>query len=67
MEKKENFAMESFWKEALKADSVLMWIVFNIRHYQEDRALLALKDGLTDRNKKQSSVGGQDYILSKIP
>ena len=31
MEKKENFAIESFWKEALKADSLLLWIVVNSR------------------------------------
>lgn len=29
MEKKDNFAIESFWKEALKADSLLLWIVVN--------------------------------------
>lgn len=29
MEKKENLAIESFWKEALKADSLLFWIVVN--------------------------------------
>lgn len=29
MEKKENLAIEFFWKEALKADSLLLWIVVN--------------------------------------
>ena len=29
MEKKKNFSIESFWKEALKADSLLWWIVVN--------------------------------------
>ena len=31
MEKKEYFSIESFWKEALKADSLLWWIVVNSR------------------------------------
>ena len=31
MEKKENLAIEFFWKEALKADSLLLWIVVNSR------------------------------------
>lgn len=31
MEKKENFAIQSFWKEALKEDSLLWWIVINSR------------------------------------
>ena len=29
MEKKENFTIESFWEKALKADSLLLWIVVN--------------------------------------
>lgn len=29
MEKKENLAIESFWEKALKADSLLLWIVVN--------------------------------------
>ncbi len=35
MKKKKNFTIESFWKEALNADSLLMWIVFNIGHNRE--------------------------------
>ena len=35
MEKKENFAIESFWKEALQADSLLLWIVVNSRLVSE--------------------------------
>lgn len=31
MDKRENLAIESFWKEALKADSLLLWIVVNSR------------------------------------
>lgn len=31
MDKRENLAIESFWKETLKADSLLLWIVVNIR------------------------------------
>lgn len=29
MDKRENFTIESFWKEALQADSLLLWIVIN--------------------------------------
>lgn len=36
MEKKEYFTIESFWKEALNADSLLWWIVFNIGHNREE-------------------------------
>lgn len=31
MENKEDFTKESFWKEALKADSLLFWIIVNSR------------------------------------
>ena len=31
MEKKEYFTIESFWEKALKADSLLLWIVVNSR------------------------------------
>lgn len=31
MEKKEIFTKEAFWEEALKADSILLWIVVNSR------------------------------------
>lgn len=34
---KVNSARESFWKDALQADSLLMWIVSNIGRYLEDR------------------------------
>lgn len=29
MEHREKFTKESFWKEALKADSLLLWIIMN--------------------------------------
>lgn len=38
MEKKEHSTVEDFWKEAVKSDSLLFWIVFNIQHDREKRA-----------------------------
>ena len=35
MEKKENPAILSFWKEAVKADSLLFWIVENSKSVSE--------------------------------
>lgn len=35
--KKEQISKESFWKEALKSDSLLWWITFNLGHFREER------------------------------
>ena len=35
--KKEPLSKESFWKEALKSDSLLWWITRNIGHFREER------------------------------
>ena len=35
--RKEQLSKESFWKEALKSDSLLWWITFNLGHFREER------------------------------
>lgn len=37
IKKKDTIATESFWKEALQADSLLSWIVFHIGNNREER------------------------------
>ena len=36
--KKEQLSKESFWKEALKSDSLLWWITFNLGQFREEGA-----------------------------